>query len=135
MRRKRLNHYADVVCRMFVGWRMGDDLEALSDLPNGTISLNLLTGVATHSISGQIDLHIAKEIHAWLQQQSAKEGIDISQLVTATLEIDVDTSKVATNKKKIVMFNFECRSNIQTPETTYHATLKEAHKWHTRVAT
>lgn len=135
MRRKRLNHYADVVCKMFVGWRMADDLEKLSDLPNGTISLNLLTGVANHSVSGPIDLHVAKEIRAWLQQQSVKEGIDISQLITATLEIDVDTSKVGTNKNKVVMFNFGCRSNIQTSETTYHATLKEAHKWHTRVAT
>ena len=135
MRRKRLNHYADVVCKMFVGWRMGDDLEVMSELPDGTITLNLLTGDAKHSIVGGLDLHIAKEIQAWLQQQSEKEGVDVSQLKSATLEVDVDTGKVATNKKKVVMFSFECRSNIETDETSYQATVKDMHQWHTRITT
>ncbi|PHS03792.1 MAG: hypothetical protein COA78_17330 [Blastopirellula sp.] len=135
MRRKRLNHYADVVCKMFVGWRMCDDLEIMSDLPDGTITLNLLTGDALHSIAGPLDLHIAKEIQAWLQQQSEKEGVDVAQLKSATLEVDVDTGKVATNKKKIVMFNFECRSSLKTDETSYQATLKDMHQWHTRITT
>ena len=135
MRRKRLNHYADVVCKMFVGWRMGDDLEILSELPDGTIIIDLLTGVANHSIKGPLELHISKEIQAWLQQQGSKEGIDISELESGTLEVDIDTSKVATNKKKVVMFNFECRSAIKTSEACYEANIKDMHQWHTRIAT
>jgi len=120
---------------MFVGWRMGNDLEVMSELPDGTMSLNLLTGEAHHSIAGQIDLHIAKEIQVWLEQQGEKEGVDISQLESATLDVDVDTGKVATNRKKVIMFNFKCRSTLKTDEATYQATLKDIHQWHTRVTT
>ncbi|WP_404418677.1 hypothetical protein [Marinospirillum sp.] len=135
MRRKRLNHYADVVCKMFVGWRMGDDMEALSDLPDGTISINLLTGDAVHSEVGLLDLHIAKEIQAWLQQQGAKEGVDIEKLKSATLEVDVDTNKVATNKKKVLLFSFSCRSNLKTDTATYQGALTDEYHWYTRIIT
>jgi hypothetical protein len=120
---------------MFVGWRMGDDLKVMSELPDGTISVNLLTGEANHSLAGSLSLHIAKEIQAWLQQQSKKENIDISQLETATLEVDVDTGKVATNKKKVIMFTFECRSLIKTSDATYQTTVRDTHQWHTRKST
>lgn len=120
---------------MFVGWRMGDDLELMSDLPDGTVTINLITGEATHSINGPIDLHISKEIQVWLKQQSEKEGVDISQLESGTLEVDVDTGKVTTNKKKVVMFNFECRSSLITSDATYQANIKDMHQWHTRVTT
>ena len=48
MRRKSINHYADVVCRMVMGGRMSDDLESLADLPDGRIHLDLLSGSAEH---------------------------------------------------------------------------------------
>ncbi|MFC6979918.1 hypothetical protein [Microbulbifer taiwanensis] len=70
-------------------------------------------------------MQIAKEIQAWLEQQGKKEGVDISRLESATLEVDVDTGKVATSRKKIVLFNFECRSNIKTNSSTYKANVKD----------
>lgn len=48
-----------------------------------------------------MELHIAKEIHAWLFQQGEKEGVDMSKVESGFLEVDVDTNKVATNKKKV----------------------------------
>ncbi|AFU99915.1 hypothetical protein [Simiduia agarivorans] len=135
MRRKRLNHYADVMCKMFVGWRMGDDLEVLSDLPDGTIYVDLLTGSATHSVAGNLDLHIAKELQAWLRHESEKDNIDFTQLMSGGLEIDINTGKISTNRKKVVSFNFDCRSSITTDEATYTAHVKDMHQWYSRVAT
>ena len=134
MRRKRLNHYANVVCNMFVGWRMGDDLEVLSELPDGKITVNLLTGNAYHFEVGEIDLWIPKELQAWLQDQSKKEGVDIGGIESAILEVDIDKNKVATNKKKVVMFHFDCNSLFTTSEACYSGALKEVHKWHSRIA-
>ena len=134
MRRKRLNHYADVTCKMFVGWRMGEDLEALSELPDGTITIDLLTGKDNHSIVGELNLHVSKEITAWLLYQSSKEGIDWTKMVSASLVVAIDTGKVATNKKKVVMFNFECKAKLCTSEACYEASLVETAKWHTRIA-
>lgn len=135
MRSKRLNHYVDVACKMFVGWRMGDDLEILSELPDGTITIDLLTGEATHSIEGPVQLHIAKEIQAWLQQQSKKENVDITKIEAGALDVDIDTGTIPTNKEKVVFFNFECRSFIKTNKATYQASLKNIGQWHTRLTT
>ncbi len=38
---KRINHYVEVLPKMFVGWRIGKDLETLSELPNGALCINL----------------------------------------------------------------------------------------------
>ena len=133
MRRKRLNHYADVACRMFMGWRMQTDLETLARLPDGVVELNLLNGSASHITAGPLDLYIAKEIQAWLQQESTKDNVDLSQLKEAALLVNIKTDLVKTNKMKVVCFTFVCNSKLVTDEKTYSAQVTETHKWYERV--
>ena len=134
MRRKRINHYADVVCRMFMGWRMADDLETLAALPDGRIHLDLLTGSAEHNEAGSLSMYIADEIQAWLRHECEKDGVDYSALKSAELWVDIDTSKIATNKKRIVCFDFDATSKLATDEAEYSASVSESHKWHTRLS-
>ncbi|MGF1723217.1 hypothetical protein [Photobacterium nomapromontoriensis] len=135
MRRKRLNHYSDVLCKMFVGWRMGDDLEALSELPNGVLVLDLINASATHSEVGQLRLWISGELSEWLKQTALKENIDISKLNSVTLSVYIDTDKVKTHKKKVVMFHFDYRTEIMTNSKKYVDCLNEVSRWHTRLRT
>lgn len=44
MRRKRLQHTADTICRMFCGWRLVNCMPQLVDLGSGTIHIDVLTG-------------------------------------------------------------------------------------------
>lgn len=134
MGRKRFNHYADVVCRMFMGWRMQEDLEALAQLPDGSITVDLLAGTASHSSAGAIPLHIAKEIQAWLAHESQKDGIKLSPVEDAKLFVAVKTDTVKTNRKKIVCFSFDCRSEFRLLDRTYVANVSETHRWHERIA-
>ncbi len=134
MRRKRINHYADVVCRMFMGWRMAEDLETLAALPDGRIHLDLLTGSAKHNESGSLNLHIGGGIQAWLREECEKDGIDFNALRSADLWVDVDTSKIATNRKRIACFNFDASSKLTTDEAEYTAQVSESHKWHNRLS-
>lgn len=134
MGRKRLNHYADVVCRMFMGWRMQQDLEALACLSDGTLSLNCLSGTATHSSVGELDLYIAKEIQAWLGHQSQKDGINLCDLKDANLLVQIKTDTIKTNRKKIICFSFDCKCDIQMADRNYSANVSETHRWHERIA-
>ena len=118
---------------MFVGWRMGDDLEKLSDLPSGRIDVDLLKGDAIHDKVGNIDLCVSKEIHAWLIKQMNGENIDIDQIRLARLSVEMDTDKIATDKKRIVSFNWRCSSRIKTDEKIYSGNLVEEHQWHKRI--
>jgi len=132
MRRKRLNHYADVMCKMFMGWRMADDLETLSDLPDGTLTIDLLLPASHHGISGPMKLHIADEIHSWLKAECLKENISFAELRKAELTVAMDTSRVKTDKKSVVCFSWNCHALIQTDEADYTASSSETHKWHNR---
>ena len=113
---------------------MGDDLEVLSEIPDGTITVDLLTGKDHHSIVCELNLHVSKEITVWLIHQSGKEGINWAKMETASLVVTVDTEKIKTNKKQVVMFNFECKATLCTSEACYEAALIENVKWHTRIA-
>lgn len=117
-----------------MGWRMQADLETLASMPDDRLELNLLSGTAFYASAGPLELYIAKEIQAWLQQESTKDNIDLSQVKEAILYVDIKTDLVETNKKKIVCFSFACTSKLVTDEMTYGAHVTETHKWHKRVA-
>ncbi|MBK1884738.1 hypothetical protein JIN85_20165 [Luteolibacter pohnpeiensis] len=133
MKRKVLQHYADVLCHMAIGWRMGDDLELLADLPSGTIHFDILEGRAVHDTRGDIDLRIASEMKAWLLDRLSKDRIPIEAIQAATLKVGMNTDRIKTDKKRVVSFDWQCHSAISTDEKTYEVELIDRHAWHSRV--
>ena len=123
----------NVLCHMVVGWRMGDDYETIAELPDGRLSFNLLIGSVVHSNGTSPSLWIAGELHAWLGARLAKENIPIAELQAASLDVDFRTDRIKTDKKKIVSFDFECHSVLETSEKKYEGKLVERHTWHQRV--
>ena len=113
---------------------MQQDLEALACLPDGTLSLNCLSGTATHSSVGELDLYIAKEIQAWLGHQRQKDGINLCDLKDANLLVQIKTDTIKTNRKKIICFSFDCKCDIQMADRNYSANVSETHRWHERIA-
>jgi hypothetical protein len=132
MRRKVIQHYADVLCHMAIGWRMGDDLDILADLPSGSIHFDILTGRATHGTEGLIQLHISTEMQAWFLDRLAKDSIPSEAIESATLDTEMNTDRIATDKKRVVSFDWRCHSRITTDEKTYEARLADQHTWHSR---
>ena len=117
---------------MAIGWRMAEDLETLSDLPDGSIDFNLLSGSATHSKAGPLDLWIAREMHAWLQHRFAADRISAQQILRAELRLISKTDRIKTQKKSVVSFDWDCHSLIATDQKIYESHLLEAHRWHNR---
>ncbi|HEX5049999.1 MAG TPA: hypothetical protein VFX89_22995, partial [Gammaproteobacteria bacterium] len=80
MRRKVLQDVANTLCHMLVGWRMGGDLEVLSELPDGVLSFDVIGGSVTHNQSGALSLHVATELSAWLKHRLASLDIPLDAL-------------------------------------------------------
>lgn len=59
MRRKVLQDVANALCPMLVG-RISEDLEALSELPDGLLVFDVLAGSVTHDRNGPLSLRIAE---------------------------------------------------------------------------
>src|SRR3954466_8089269 len=99
MRRKVLQDVANTLCDMLVGWRMSADLEALSELPDGALSFDVLSGSVTHKQRGALDLYIAGELRAWLKHRLVSLNIPLSALTSATLRAEFKTDRIKTDKK------------------------------------
>jgi hypothetical protein len=134
MRRKVLQDVANTLCQMLVGWRMSEDLEALSELPDGVLSFDVLGGSVAHNHSGALELHIAGELSTWLRHRLASLNIPLSALKSATLRAEFKTDRIKTDKKRIVSFDWSCESSLATHEKVYFGQLLEEHQWHTRTA-
>jgi hypothetical protein len=133
MKRKILQDFANTLCAMFVGWRLGDDYEVLAALPDGTLLLELLGESAFHSSGINVNLWITGELSAWLKHRLEVHGIPIGAIINVSLRVQHKTDRIQTDRKKLVSFDFQCSSTIQTAEKTYSGTLVERHTYHQRI--
>ncbi len=133
MRRKVLQDIANTLCDMLVGWRMGDDLEVLSALPDGTLRFDVLNARVSHSVAGELKLQVADELAAWFEHRLKELKIDRAAVLGAELVADFATDRIKTNRKRIVSFDWKCYSRVTTDEKVYEGQLKEKHKWHSRL--
>jgi hypothetical protein len=132
MGRKVLQDVANTLPQMLVGWRMGDDMEALAALPDGTLDIDVLAGTAVHTVASLPELRIVGELHAWLKDRLEKEGILREQLTDAHLVAAICTERIATDRKRIISFHFACTCTIATKDRAYVGQLAEKHQWHSR---
>jgi hypothetical protein len=75
MARKVFQDFVNTLPHMLVGWRMTEDLERITELPDGVLTIDVLKGTTTHSAAGDLTLYIAGELQAWLAGRMAEAGI------------------------------------------------------------
>jgi hypothetical protein len=132
MKLKALREIANTLPEMLVGWRMLEDLDRLADLPDGVLRIDVLREAAVHSKAGPVELHVVLELSAWFRERLTALDIPVSQLTEVRVEADIRTDRIATDRKRIVSFDFDCHSRVATADRSYEAQRKETHKWHRR---
>ena len=118
---------------MVVGWRMYEDLEKLADLVNARVTIDVLRHTAVKDGSEPLSLKIVEELGAWLAKRMAAAHVSRDAVSAVTLRLDVRSDRIATDRKRIVLFDFDCQCLVSTPERTYEGTVTEQHTWHQRV--
>jgi hypothetical protein len=114
---------------------MYEDLETLADLPNGTLTIDVLNGAASHSEAPELALYIAGELQAWLQHRMTELRIPLTSLDSATLIAEISTERIATNRKRVISFDFSCSCTLVSGDRSYLGLLNEKHVWHRRINT
>lgn len=132
MREKSLSLMAKVLPHMFARWRLPEDFEILAELPDGEIHIDALAGVARHALAGPIDLRIAREMRVGLESQLEKKGILPGELAEALVTVRMDTSRIRTDRRRIMHFDFAISSRIRVGTGEYSASQDEEHVWHSR---
>ena len=135
MRRKVLQGLANNLCQMLSGWRMSiEDLEVLSQTPDGALTFDVLAGSVAHNVEGALSLSVAGELNAWLKDRLAALNIPLSAVKSVTLRAAFKTDRIPTDKERVVSFDWTCESAVATDEKTYSGRPVAAHQWHTRKA-
>jgi len=114
---------------MLIGWRMQDDLNRFARLPDGTLTVDALTGTCTHSVDGELTTHIGPEIAAWFRHRLDADGIPFSAITFANVTADVHITTEQRRSDTRVKFDWKCRSLISTSDREFTSELAEPHTW------
>ncbi|SEL53624.1 hypothetical protein SAMN04487910_2749 [Aquimarina amphilecti] len=130
MRRKRLQHHTDIFCDMFVGWRMANDLDKLTELKSGILEFDFINKTQIlNGIESLIDFNMFYEISGWFIEDLEKHNIDIKEIKKATLKVKFDVEiilgKTKSKTKSTTELSFIMKAKILTDEKEYHTDKKD----------
>ena len=97
MKLKRLNHAAQNICQIFCGWRLNPSLQRIAELGSGVLDIDVLSGRCIFNGNPVESLRIAEEIRAWFLEDLSKSGISVSNIHLASLQIELQLSRVLWN--------------------------------------
>jgi len=83
-----LEEWAEELCRVFLGWRLREDYDALLALEEGSLEIDLLSGEAWCDGDPLPPLFIAGELRALLVGLLEKSGQSLSSGDSARLEVE-----------------------------------------------
>ena len=146
MRRKRLQHAADILCRMFCGWRLANSYRSLASLGTGTLWIDALGGSCEFEGEPVKAPSIAGELQHWLLGDRAAHRIAPEALCRATLTARLTFSAVppghrVTNEcylrpdgrvvrsAEFYRCAITCESEIATDEVVYRSCHQDVTEW------
>lgn len=134
MRRKVIQHFANMFCQRFIDLPSGYDLARFVKLGKGTAALNILDGECTYNGSPVDRFDTCNEYKEWLFRELERHSIAPDTIVHARMEIDATVSNIEIKESfghvlRSADFSFDCRSAIQTDEKTYSSRQFEEKRW------
>jgi hypothetical protein len=133
MARNILQDVANTLPHMIMGERMPfADLEVLAELPDGKLSIDLLTREARHSSTSQVALEIVGHLAAWLGERLANHGFSVGDLVAAHLELTLRTDAVPTVRARAIMFDWICTCELMPREAGPRTGRASGRMWYDR---
>ncbi len=131
---KPLKADATAVCQMATSERICGSFEVLADLPDGDLSLNLVTGDCVHSGIGSLQLPIGPELASWFRGRLANLQIPGDDIESAALAITYSTDRVPTERERILLVDLEAKSQIIIAGRSYQGAARNSVWCHRRNA-
>jgi hypothetical protein len=147
MRKKRLQHIADIFCHMFCGWQTFFDYNQIVNLGSGRLDIDVLTGICNFNGERIEQLSISEGLQQWLKTECRTNKIDITHLLQAKLAVDLHFSIIQWTERqhsinevffvngkiietdKMHKCDFSCKSMVQTDEKIYTSEYHRTREW------
>ncbi len=131
---------------MSCGWRLANSYKDLERLGSGTLSIDVLVGSCRIDGVPIEPPHIAGELHSWLCEDLAAQGIPIGALLRAGLTARLSVTAIGSRPRATpVQFlgadgkpvrsggfyrcEIECESEVATDEATYRSRRRDVGEW------
>jgi hypothetical protein len=131
--RNPLKDIADTMPHVIAGRMDPNDFEALADLPDGVLTVDLLTAEARHSSGSTPKLHVVTDLVAWLDDRLAAARFARSSLTQVELAIAISTKRVVTDRARIIPFDLVCTATFATEERTFTSKPATSLRWYKRI--
>ncbi len=116
MSARRLAELPAELCRIFLGWRLREDRDALLALGEGSLRLDLLTGEAWCDGDPIPPLFIAAELRARLERAAEEAALPPGDLRVARLDALFARRRVWRAGREAAALELACRVTLATPE-------------------
>jgi len=110
-----LKDVANTLPHMIMGERTGyADLETLANLPDGRLTVDLLTCQAVHSHGDPVTLEIFPRLSGWLADRLGMRKLGLADLTSAELILVWRTDTMKTDRTRVILFDWVSQCTIVT---------------------
>ena len=113
MKIKVVRSIVNSLSQMCCSARINTTLELLSDLPDGTVEVDLQGASCRHSGIGDLKLPLVEDFRTWLVLGLEDAGLSLGLLQQAQLSLQYCTNRVPTDRTRILLFDLHARCQIK----------------------
>ena len=146
MRRKRLQHCADILCHKFCGWELVNSYQQLVELGSGQLVVNAISGECRFENEPVQELTIVGALRYWLADDLETNNISVESLKCASLVVDLVLSSIQASKRVTGDFHMDknqkpiskgsfhrleirCLSEVATDEKSYRSIYEDVQEF------
>jgi hypothetical protein len=134
MRRKVIQHFANMLPQRFLDLPEGLDLAVLAREKNGVVELDFLQGTASINGLSKPEMRTGASYREWLLRESEAHGIPAEALLHASMNVAFEVTGIEVKESHghvfhSATFSFECTSELRTDEKSYICRSSGAKAW------
>lgn len=134
MRRKVIQHFANMFPQKFLDLPEGLDLAILAEEERGRVEFDFLDGTASVNGAPRPEMRTSVVYRAWLQREMAAHGIPMEALLQASMGVAFEVTAIKVKESfghvfRSATFSFECVSALRTDERAYVCRSSGSKAW------
>jgi hypothetical protein len=124
MRRKVIQHFANMLPQRFLDLPDGFDLAILAKEESGVVVFNVLQGTASINDALRPELRTAASYRAWLFGEAEAHRVPTDGIAHASMSVTFEVTGIEVKESfghvsHSATFSFDCTSEVRTDERSY----------------
>ena len=134
MRRKVIQHFANMLPQRFLDLPDGFDLAALANEKSGVVVFDFLQDIASIDGVPHPEMRTSANYRAWLLKEAEAHGIEVGALLHASMTVAFQVTGFTVKESfghvsRSATFKFDCVSELRTDEKSYTNRSSRTKAW------